>query len=388
VKSELHSFVQSTVGQRQKWRVLWMLCLFLSTLLPMSWAAMPTSAQAQAQQTYWLGRLDGTEYVFDTRLPADVADAIKAANPSKFVVDNAPQAFPSLTADGIEYSFVKIRLSWDNTMFDRGQISLVGVDGMLGAEWFTRDKDSAAGKALAEQLKSQATATKPGSAWYTADLLLLISPNAETPTARLSIFGQKERYWLGRPDGTEYVFDTPLPPDFAAKVIAADAKQFVIDKTPREFPPQNVDGTAYSFVKTQIAYDKPQFDKGELGLIGVDGTRGADWIDAHLNSAVGEPLAKQLSAPKAGEWKSDDMVILISSNAETPALRMPIPATTLAKIKMKELGQQTQAGRYYPTVKAPADLDGFRAQMLAYGNAGRSDPDFRKVNGHQDRHST
>jgi hypothetical protein len=60
---------------------------------------------------------------------------------------------------------------------------------------------------------------------------------------------------------------------------------------------------------------------------------------------------------------------------------MPIPETTLAKIKMKELGQQTQAGRYYPTVKAPADLDGFRAQMLAYGNAGRRDPDFRKNNG-------
>jgi hypothetical protein len=214
-------------------------------------------------------------------------------------------------------------------------------------------------------------------------VLLLIAPNTATaaPAVRLSIFGGQERYWLGRPDGTEYVFDTPLPPDFAAKVIAADANKWVIDKTPREFPPQNVDGTDYSFVTTQITYDKPQFDKGELALVRKPGKNDMLWLDAHLNSAVGEPLARQLSAPKAGEWKSDDMVILISSNAETPALRVPIPATTLAKIKMKELGQQTQAGLYYPTVKAPADLDAFRAQMLAYGNAGRRDPDFRKVNG-------
>jgi carbonic anhydrase len=373
-------FLQRRNGRGKSWQLFALLAALTLLLIGSTTFA---SAQTPPGQTYWLGRLDGTEYVFDTRLPAAVADAINAADPRAFVVDKAPKEFPPLTADGTDYSFVKTRLSWDNTMFDRGQISLVGVDGTWGAKWFNRDKDSAEGKALAEQLTAQATAMSPGSAWHAADVLLLVAPNTATaaPAVRLSIFGGQERYWLGRPDGTEYVFDTPLPPDFVAKVIAADANKWVVDKTPREFPPQNVDGTDYSFVTTQITYDKPQFDKGELALVRKPGKNDMLWLDGHLNSAVGEPLARQLSAPIAGEWKSDDMVILISSNAETPALRVPIPATTLAKIKMKELGQQTQAGLYYPTVKAPADLDAFRAQMLAYGNAGRRDPDFRKVNG-------
>ncbi|MCW5842218.1 MAG: PD40 domain-containing protein [Caldilinea sp.] len=360
-----------------------MLSLLLTALLPIGWAATPASALAQTQQTYWLGRLDGTEYVFDTRLPAAVADAIKGVDPRLFVVDEAPQAFPPMTADGAEYSFVKIRLSWDNTMFDRGQISLVGLDGMLGAKWFTREKDSAEGKALAEQLKAQATATNPGGAWHSADLLLLIAPNAdaEKPSVRLSIFGQPGRYWLGRPDGTEYLFDTPLPPDFAAKILAADANKYVMDKSPREFPPQTVGGTEYSFVKTQVTYDKPQFDKGELALVRKPGTDAMLWIDGHLNSTVGEPLIGQLPVPKAGEWKTVAMVILVSPNAESPTLRLPIPETTLALTRMSELGEQTQAGRYYSGVEMPADLDAFRSQMLAYGNLGRRDPDFRKNNG-------
>jgi uncharacterized protein (TIGR02145 family) len=347
--------------------------LFSLSFMLMGWASLPAFAQAQTGQTYWLGRLDGTEYVFDTPLPPDFAAKILAADANKWVIDKTPREFPSQNVNGTEYSFVKTPITYDKPMFDQGQVALVRKPGKSEMLWLDGHLNSTVGEPLARQLP----APKAGE-WTTHDLVILISPNAET---RVSIFGGQERYWLGRPDGTDYVFDTPLPPDFAAAIIAADAKQFVIDKTPREFPPQNVDGTAYSFVKTQIAYDKPQFDRGELGLVGVDGWRGADWIDAHLNSAVGEPLARQLSVPKAGEWKTHDMLILISPNAKTPALRVPIPEMALAKLRMNELGQQTQAGLYYPTVKAPADLDAFRAQMLAYGNAGRRDPDFRKYNG-------
>ena len=243
MQDNFQSFLQRRNRQWKTWRLTAMLAA-LTFLI--TWSPALASAQTQTGQTYWLGRSTGTEYVFDTRLPAAVADAITAADARAFVVDKTPREFPPLTADGTEYTFVEARLSWDNTMFDRGQISLVGVDGTLGAKWFDRDKDGAEGKALAEQLTAQATAAGSGGAWHSVDALLLIAPN---------------------------------------------------------------------------------------------------------------------------------------TSAEPPTVRVPIPETTLAKIKMNELGQQTQAGLYYPTVKAPADLDAFRAQMLTYGNLGRRDPDFRKNNG-------
>lgn len=376
MKLELHSIAQPSKGQRHFWRVLCMLGLFLSTLLPINWVA--TSASAQTE-TYWLGRLTGTEYVFDTQLPADFA-AMITANGSKYAAfKDLPKLTNQLIA-GKSYSFVSISLAWDKNLIDNGQIAFQR-NGAIGANsWFTMDKSSAEWQALTSQLKAQATVK---GTWKYVDLLVLISPNAETPTVRMSIFGAQERYWLGRVDGTEYLFDTPLPPNFVEKILAADPNKYVMDKSPREFPPQTVNGTQYSFVKTQITYDKPQFEKGEVALVRKAGTTNMLWVNGQMSSAVGKPLAAQLPTPKQGEWKSLDVVILISPNAETPKLRLPVPQTTLAKLKMSELGQKTQAGLYYPAVKIPANLDDFRAQMLAYGNAGRQDANFRKDNGSQ-----
>jgi len=49
--------------------------------------------------------------------------------------------------------------------------------------------------------------------------------------------------------------------------------------------------------------------------------------------------------------------------------------------KMKELSKKTKAGTYFNTTQAPEDLDGFRRSMLAVGNLGRRDPDYRKRHG-------
>ena len=43
-------------------------------------------------------------------------------------------------------------------------------------------------------------------------------------------------YWLGRVQGTNYVFDLPLPAEFAQKALAADPSRYVIDKNPRDLP--------------------------------------------------------------------------------------------------------------------------------------------------------
>ena len=197
----------------------------------------------------------------------------------------------------------------------------------------------------------------------------------------MSLFGNDERYWLGRMDGTDYVFDVPLRTDFAEAILAASPQKYVLNKTPRAFPGQTVNGTEYAFVEAAITYDKPQYDKGQIALARKPGTNEMLWIDAHLESAAGKPLTQQLPVPKQGEWKSHDLVILLAPDAEEPDVRMPIPVTNLAKTKMIELGQQTTAGIYYPTVKIPADLSAFQEQMLAYGNAGRQDPYFRQDNG-------
>lgn len=374
MQTKSQSFRQRQGCQRGKGQLL----SVLSTLMLLTIAGF-TQASAQTQQTYWLGRLVGTEYVFDTRLPADFAAMVTASDP-KYAAYKTLAKSSTQVIDGETYSFVTTDVSWDKDAIDNGSISFVDKNGMLGAAWFNMDASSAEWKALAQQVKDQATVASADGAWKRAELLVLISPNAEAPTVQMSIFGEQERYWLGRPDGTEYVFDTPLPPDFAAKILAADPNKYFIDKTPREFLPQNVGGAEYSFVKTQITYDKPQFDKGQLALVRKPGTTDMSWIDGKLKSTVGEPLAKQLPAPKQGEWKSVDMIILISPNAEMPTVRVPIPETTLAKIGMYNLGEETKPGLYYPQVKIPADLDAFRAQMLAYGNAGRRDADFRKYN--------
>ena len=193
-----------------------------------------------------------------------------------------------------------------------------------------------------------------------------------------------QTYWLGRSTGTEYVFDTPLPADFAAMLTASGA-QYAAGKQLPKFSTQVIDGESYSFVTTEVSWDKDAIDSGSIAYV-IDGMLGAAWFTMDAKSAEWPDVAQEVKSQAIvssadGAWKRAKLLVLVSPNADQPTVRVPIPEMTLIKTKMSELGQQTQAGLYYPTVKAPADLDAFRAQMLAYGNAGRRDPDFRKNNG-------
>ncbi|MCA9837084.1 MAG: hypothetical protein KC422_09215 [Trueperaceae bacterium] len=198
---------------------------------------------------------------------------------------------------------------------------------------------------------------------------------------------QPQSYWLGRVDGTDYVFDTPIPFDFGQAIFAADANRFVVDKAPLDYPAQTIDGTNYQFVKARVAYDPTMFDRGQVSILEKSGLAGGQgsWIDRHKDESEGQLFATQMEAQATpfgqGAWKQVDLLILVSPDASQSSVRVPIPEITLAKMQMIDLGQSTTAGQYFPTVQIPANLDAFRAQMLAYGNAGRRDPDFRKNNG-------
>jgi len=193
-------------------------------------------------------------------------------------------------------------------------------------------------------------------------------------------------YWLGRSAGTEYVFETPLPADFAAMLTCSDAKKYAKVKDLCKSSSQVIDGKTYSFVTTEVSWDKDAIDKGTISFV-RNGTLGAAWFNMDANSAEWKAVTSQVKAQATvasadGAWKRASLLVLIWSNAGTPTVSLPIPEMTQIKTKMNDLGKQVKAGLYYTkTVKIPADLDAFRAQMLAYGNAGRRDPDFRKNNG-------
>jgi hypothetical protein len=206
-------------------------------------------------------------------------------------------------------------------------------------------------------------------------MLLLISGSA------LASAQTQPTYWLGHSTGTAYLFDTPLPADFAAMLTASDPK-YAVGKQLPEFSTQVIDGESYSFVTTEVSWDKDAIDSGSISYV-RNGMLGAAWFTMDAKSAEWPAVAQAVKdqavvATANGAWKRAKLFVLIAPDATKPTVRVPIPPLTLAKTKMSELGKQTTAGQYYPSVKVPADLAAFREQMLVYGNTGRRDPNFRK----------
>ena len=76
------------------------------------------------------------------------------------------------------------------------------------------------------------------------------------------------------------------------------------------------------------------------------------------------------------------LVTLIALFAGTTAwAQTSSPVVDEAKAKMRELAQTTRAGKYYPSVRVPVDMDTFIKMVMIVGNEGRRDPDFRKKAG-------
>ncbi|WP_146397382.1 hypothetical protein [Planctomycetes bacterium CA13] len=194
-------------------------------------------------------------------------------------------------------------------------------------------------------------------------------------------------YWLGRIDNTDYVFDSQLPQGFGDSIAKADANTFKVNKNPKGFDSLNASGTAYSLVEASVTSDWTMFEsrlpKRAVSIALKSGGGGAEgsWVHMETSDPLVEQFARNLPQRKKGSWFNADLIILVSPDAAQPAVRLPIPKTTLARNAMIKLGEQTLAGFFYPQVQRPLHIVPFRQAMLDYGNAGRQDPDFRKHNG-------
>lgn len=186
-------------------------------------------------------------------------------------------------------------------------------------------------------------------------------------------------YWVGRIQDKVYVFDVPVPAAFAEAALRLDEHQYEIDKAPRELPPQTVNGTRYAFVLAAFTYDAPMLGRGQIAAQRRPGTTAMQWLDIQPGSDAGQRFSTQLPQPVGGSWNTVDLVLLTAPQAPPPGFSVPVPPLKLAASRMRQLATQTRAGTHFPGVQVPADLEAYRREMLAYGNAGRRDPDFRKV---------
>jgi uncharacterized protein (TIGR02145 family) len=186
-------------GRQINNRQLFLLLLILAALFLIALiTGSPTTASAQTEQTYWLGRQVGAEYLFDTQLPDAFGVLITAGDPKYAAVKSLPK-FSSREIDGKTYNFVTTGLAWDLDLIDNGQIAFHNNGAVQGNWWFNMDKDDAAWKALVPELKALATAD---GTWKRVTLFVLIAPNDATPTLRLPIpemtLAKDKMYELGR----------------------------------------------------------------------------------------------------------------------------------------------------------------------------------------------
>lgn len=207
-------------------------------------------------------------------------------------------------------------------------------------------------------------------------LLIVCSPAA---------FAQAEpqmKKFLGRPTTTEYIFDTPLPADFSEMVTAAGQKYRAFQTFPK-LSNQTIDGRNQLFVTTEIAWDGDKIDQGAIAFRHEGRVESGWWFNMNPDSPEWKALASRIKsqATANGNWRYAILQVLVTTDANQPPIRTPIPEIIQVQKKMTDLGRQTKAGLFYSSVQMPASLDAFRAQMLAYGNVGRRDPDFRKNHG-------
>jgi hypothetical protein len=83
---------------------------------------LTATASGYAQQTHWLGRSTGTEYVFETRLPPDFAAMVTASGPKYSGFKNHPK-FSKPVVAGQTYSLVSTEIGWDKDLIDLGKVA-------------------------------------------------------------------------------------------------------------------------------------------------------------------------------------------------------------------------------------------------------------------------
>ena len=196
-------------------------------------------------------------------------------------------------------------------------------------------------------------------------------------------------YWLPSMTATTtetiYTYGTKLPTDFGGKL--AEKGQAVTHE---------VDGKTHNFVKVSVDWDaNPTANanpakRGKVSIHVPNGF-GYGWLDDYTSlrdDATAVAALDTASTLQPNGWRVADLLVLKAEGDKNPGLvlRFPISEADQIKARMRAIAETT-VGAVYPTqtrgedrVKVPQDLDAMRREMLALGNLGRRDPDFRKNN--------
>lgn len=195
-------------------------------------------------------------------------------------------------------------------------------------------------------------------------------------------------YWLPiverTPTATTYRYEVKAPDFF---------KAWLTQRTPLgggETVTKNINGQDYVFVKQFFTWDTGGAFPAGTGQIRLDNKAEPQrWAsDDWKNNGEFKNQADLIRALDSGvgpfdnSWRSIDLLALKWDSDTPPQLTFSeeVPLIDQLKARRAELAKQTRPGKFYPEVKVPADLEGYRAVMLEICNLGRRDPDYRKKN--------
>lgn len=177
-----------------------------------------------------------------------------------------------------------------------------------------------------------------------------------------------------------YKFTTKVPDFFA------DWMQNYPRPGSAETVQKTINGQNYTLLKRgNISWDTGGSSPAKTGQISFDkgpGMQGDGWRD-HPDLKNSAELIRALDAaavPAVGAWRRAELLALKWDGSGTPNVTLveEIPPLEQARARLRELAKNTVAGKYYPQVKVPADLNAYRETMLEIANLGRRDPDYRK----------
>ncbi len=187
-------------------------------------------------------------------------------------------------------------------------------------------------------------------------------------------------YWLPSMETTPtekiYRYGTKLPDDFGRAL--AEHGQVVT---------REVEGEQRRFVEVSLDWDTGgsanPADRGKVSIHKGDGW-GAEWLPDYPTLRDNPAVVKALDAAVSSEhetWRFADLLVLIVEGDENPnlTLRVPIPEAGQIKARMQDIAETTVPGKFFPNqVQIPENLEEMRKEMLALGNLGRRDPNFRQ----------
>lgn len=219
----------------------------------------------------------------------------------------------------------------------------------------------------------------------------LVSPtvaNAENSDA------QETTFMMARVDGSDFVFDHVLPSEFGKMVTcqgptySAFASQGLCKVSKGEGPDANLD-----VYQTTIGWVGDSIDQGTVRYLLKNAFDGS-WQRTLDPNAEGwtelTALLKTQGNPINGAPGETEVDLVVAAVPGGETVRLAASDYQLRIIKMRELSQETVPAsgsgtafgpRVTNTALIPKDLGSYREQMLAYSNAARRDPDFRKNNG-------